>query len=72
MGRLLARRPSDDTVFTLAQDASVKARTYMLVYDVSGARPTLASSALADDVIVKTKDGWKFKTRVISADTAHD
>ena len=66
------RHMDGSTVFTLAQDGSVKARTYMLVYDVSGARPTLASSALADDVIVKTRDGWKFKTRVISADAAQE
>ena len=47
-----------------------EARSYFLVYDVSGAQPVISSSGYHDDVFVKTADGWRVKHRKVSFDAA--
>jgi hypothetical protein len=64
------RHWSGSVLLTPTPDGGAKARTYLLVFDVSGPRPVLASSAYADDVFVKTPGGWKLKSRVIVPDSA--
>lgn len=52
------------------------ARTYFIVTDGDGAPPsTLVWSAFSDDVVVRTKDGWRFLSRrvgVWSAEAADE
>lgn len=44
------------------------ARSYFLVYDVSGKAPTISSSGYHDDVFIKTGDGWRVKSRTVYFD----
>ena len=47
---------------------TAEARSYFLVYDVSGKQPVISSSGYHDDVFVKTADGWRVKHRKVSFD----
>ena len=44
------------------------ARSYFMVYDVSGKSPTISSSGYHDDVFVKTGNGWRVKSRKVFFD----
>ncbi len=44
------------------------ARSYFLVYDVSGKSPTISSSGYHDDVFVNTASGWRVKSRKVFFD----
>ena len=44
------------------------ARSYFLVYDVSGQSPTISSSGYHDDVFIKTSEGWRVKSRKVFFD----
>ena len=43
-------------------------RTYWLLVDVGGGQPNHVASGYYDDVYVKTPDGWRIKSRMISSD----
>ena len=47
-----------------------EARVYWILVDVSGDAPNTVASGYYDDTYVKTAEGWRFKTRTISADRA--
>ena len=47
-----------------------EARVYWILVDVSGGAPDTVASGYYDDTYVKTAEGWRFKTRTISADRA--
>ena len=47
-----------------------EARVYWILVDVSGDAPNTVASGYYDDTYVKTAEGWRFKTRTITADRA--
>jgi hypothetical protein len=46
-----------------------KGRGYYMVVDISG-KPVPSSSGYYDDTYVRTRDGWRIKTRVLHSDAA--
>lgn len=46
-----------------------KGRGYWMLVDISG-KPVPASSGYYDDTYVRTRDGWRIKTRVLHSDQA--
>lgn len=43
---------------------------YLLMLNVADKPATIFGTAFEEDTLVKTSEGWRFKTRVIHADTA--
>jgi len=41
-----------------------KATSYLLLMNARNAPPTVTETAIYDDTLVKTNDGWKFKKRI--------
>ena len=41
---------------------------YLLLVDVSVRPPAIAAAAMYDDQLVKTPQGWRFKSRIVHAD----
>ena len=44
--------------------------TYLVLLDVSARPATIAMTGMYDDALVKTPQGWRFKSRVVNADPA--
>src|SRR5215471_4649641 len=42
---------------------------YLMLWDVGGRPATILVTGIYEDKLVKTKDGWRFKSRVVNADT---
>lgn len=53
---------------TPAGPGKASARSYFMVYDVSGKTPTITSSGYHDDVFAKTGDGWRVQSRKVFFD----
>jgi 3-phenylpropionate/cinnamic acid dioxygenase small subunit len=53
---------------TPTSEGMANARSYFMVYDVSGKSPTISSSGYHDDVFVKTAEGWRVKSRKVYFD----
>ncbi len=49
-------------------DGSVKASCYLLMYNARTNPPSFVETAIYDDTLVKTAQGWKFKKRVVWRD----
>jgi ketosteroid isomerase-like protein len=63
------RHWNSNLVVTPAADGA-RGAIYMLLLDVSEKAPTVTASYRYEDALVKTADGWKFKTRVLHRDAA--
>jgi hypothetical protein len=57
----LVIRPSDD---------GATGSVYLLLLDISARPPVMAMSAMYEDALVKTPQGWRFKSRVLHGDAA--
>jgi hypothetical protein len=47
----------------------VKGSVYALVFNVTARPPFVDHSGVYDDFLVKTKDGWRFKSRIFKSNT---
>ena len=59
---------SNLVIIRTAEGASVSA--YLLMLNVGEKPATIYGTAVENDVLVKTSDGWRFKQRAIHADNA--
>ena len=55
---------------TPTPDGGATAHAYWVELDVRGQQATIANTGTADDVFVKTADGWKFKSHAVHLDVA--
>lgn len=53
---------------TPAPDGGAAARVYWIEMDVAATPARIRNTGTADDVFVKTADGWKFKSRAVHLD----
>lgn len=61
------RHLNSSFVITPTSDGA-KGRAYWVLNDVSGSEIKAVASGYYDDIYVKTSDGWKIKTRKLTAD----
>lgn len=63
------RRHSFTTIrMTATPDGGATARAYWIELDVKSRPSTIRNTGTADDIFVKTPDGWKFKRHVVHVD----
>jgi hypothetical protein len=59
------RHSVTNLVITPAADGkSAKASCYLILLNARSSPPTVGETAIYDDTLVKTKDGWKFRKRI--------
>ena len=61
------RHLNSSFVITPTSDGA-KGRAYWVLNDVSGSEIKAVASGYYDDIYVKTSDGWKIKSRMLTAD----
>ncbi len=65
------RRHSFTTIrMTATPDGGATARAYWIELDVRSRPSTIRNTGTADDIFVKTSDGWKFKSHTVHVDAA--
>jgi hypothetical protein len=61
------RHFTSNLVATLTPEGA-KASVYLILYNARTVPPTFVETAIYDDTLVKTSQGWKFKKRVVWRD----
>ncbi len=63
------RRHWNSNLHIVGTAEGAKGAVYLMLWDV-GVRPAaIVSTGMYDDVLVKTANGWRFKSRVVKGDT---
>lgn len=66
-GRSGTRHFNANLIITPTEDGA-KGSVYLLLYDVRTVPATFVETAIYDDTLVKTAEGWRFKKRVVWRD----
>ena len=63
------RHVTSDFVVDVDGDQA-RSRCYLIAVDNAAAKPTILATAVYDDVLRRTSDGWRFVHRKVAPDTA--
>jgi hypothetical protein len=61
------RHVNSNLMLTPAADG-VKGTTYLVLLNIAARPATIAMTGMYDDALVKTAQGWRFKSRVVKSD----
>jgi hypothetical protein len=62
------RRHWNSNLRVVATPDGATGSVYLMLWDVGVKPATIVSTGKYEDVLVKTKDGWRFKSRVVKGD----
>jgi uncharacterized protein (TIGR02246 family) len=65
-----ARRHWNTNLLITPTPDGAKGAVYLFLLDISAKPPAIAAAAHYDDVLVRTAQGWRFKSRATTGDTA--
>jgi bifunctional aromatase (cyclase/dehydratase) len=62
------RHWNSNLVVTPAADGNATGSVYLMLIDIGVRPPVIALTAMYEDTLVKTQQGWRFKTRAVRPD----
>lgn len=68
MGNRSGTRHFTANLVVTATETGAKGSCYLLLYNARTNPPSFVETAIYDDTLIKTKEGWKFKKRVVWRD----
>ena len=68
MGGATRRHWNSNLVVTGTTDGA-DGSVYLMLWDIGAKPQTIVSTGMYEDKLVKTKNGWRFKSRVVKGDT---
>jgi len=64
------RRHWNSNLMLTATPTGARGQVYLLLVDIAAQPPAISLAGRYEDVLVKTPDGWRFRSRQVSADAA--